>query len=131
MRVWALAGLGAVALHAGCAALALGYLQPEDPEEALAGDPEAVPDSCVLQRPDDQLATGSLLSWHGAHPPSSEPGCAAGTGGTRCIKHNLCLASELLAPSIPGAVMHAGLRTDSIARGGPGLLTDELQAFDR
>ena len=35
VRVWALAGLGAVAIHVGCAALALGYLRPQDPEEAL------------------------------------------------------------------------------------------------
>jgi protein TonB len=34
-RIWALAGLGALAIHVGCAVLALGYLQPDDPEEAL------------------------------------------------------------------------------------------------
>src|SRR5450432_4183582 len=35
LPVWLLAALGAVLIHAGCVALALAYLQPDDPDEAL------------------------------------------------------------------------------------------------
>jgi protein TonB len=34
-RVWALAALGAVAIHVGCVALALAYMRPDDAAEAL------------------------------------------------------------------------------------------------